>query len=130
MKNFLLLTMALLCGTFLVPSKVHADPVEVFGASQILSVDVATADVLPSFEVLTEFEFAGLPQVLAVPVTVIAKSGLTLPFGLNWVSIISLLVGIYEVIVRAIPSVGNNSAIHKVFEFLKWISDFLNVKKK
>lgn len=130
MKKFIILSLGLLFVSFLVPEKVSADPFTVFGTAPAMSVDVACPVVVPSMEVLTDFEFLSPGAILSVPVTVLAKSGLTLPFGLNWVSIISIILGIYEVLVRAIPSIGNNSAIHKVFEFLKWLSGILNVKKK
>jgi len=48
----------------------------------------------------------------------------------TWHLIVALLAGVYEVIVRIIPSVGNYSWIAKIIQILTWISDFLNRKKK
>jgi len=39
------------------------------------------------------------------------------------------LLGIYEVVVRLVPSVGDYSAVSWVIRFLKKISDTLNVTK-
>ncbi len=44
--------------------------------------------------------------------------------------VIPILAGLYEVIVRVIPSVGNYSFIQKIIEILLWLSEFLNRKKK
>lgn len=44
--------------------------------------------------------------------------------------VVAILAGVYEVIVRVIPSVGNLSWIAKILDILVWISDFLNRKKK
>ena len=44
--------------------------------------------------------------------------------------VVAILAGVYEVIVRVIPSVGNYSWIAKILDILVWISDFLNRKKK
>ncbi|OGN89036.1 MAG: hypothetical protein A2Z74_07490 [Chloroflexi bacterium RBG_13_46_9] len=52
------------------------------------------------------------------------------PVKLTWSVIIALLAGIYEVVIRAIPTVGNYSFIGKIIDILKWLSEFLNRKKK
>jgi hypothetical protein len=52
------------------------------------------------------------------------------PILFDWHVVVALLAGIYEVVVRLIPTVGNYSAIGKVIEILKWLSDFLNKRKK
>ena len=39
------------------------------------------------------------------------------------------ILGIYEVVVRAIPSVGNYSAVSWIITALKYVSDKLNVTK-
>lgn len=43
--------------------------------------------------------------------------------------IIALLAGIWEVVGRIIPSIGQITVIGKVIEILSWISNFLNRKK-
>jgi hypothetical protein len=43
--------------------------------------------------------------------------------------IVALLVGIYEVVVRVLPTVANYSLLGKVIDLLKWLSEFLNRKK-
>ncbi len=52
------------------------------------------------------------------------------PFHLTWHTIVAILAGVYEVIVRLIPTVSNYSWIGKIIDILKWLSDFLNRKKK
>lgn len=52
------------------------------------------------------------------------------PIHLDWHIIVALLAGIYEVVIRLIPTVGNYSAIGKVIDILKWLSEFLNKKRK
>ena len=54
------------------------------------------------------------------------------PVGIKvtWHLIVALLAGIYEVVVRLIPTIGNYSWIAKAIEILLWISNFLNRKKK
>jgi hypothetical protein len=44
--------------------------------------------------------------------------------------ILAILTGIWEVIGRLIPSVGQITVIGKILEILTWISNFLNNKKK
>jgi len=48
----------------------------------------------------------------------------------NWHIIIALIIGVYEVITRVIPSVSNYSLIAKVIDILKFISDYFNKKKE
>lgn len=50
-------------------------------------------------------------------------------FHFTWHIAVALIAGIYEVIIRLIPTVGNYSFIGKIIDILKWISDFLNRKK-
>jgi len=52
------------------------------------------------------------------------------PLKLTWHLIVALIAGLYEVIIRLIPTVANYSAIHKIIEILVWLSNFLNRKKK
>lgn len=48
----------------------------------------------------------------------------------NWHTIVAALIGIYEVIARIIPTVGDITIIGKIIALLKWISDNLNNTKK
>ncbi|MGD0340269.1 MAG: hypothetical protein ABSA76_00975 [Bacteroidales bacterium] len=49
----------------------------------------------------------------------------------NWHLILSILLGIYEAIVRLIPTIPVKYSIVKIiFDLLKWISDNLNISKK
>jgi hypothetical protein len=50
-------------------------------------------------------------------------------FKLNFVTIMLIITGIWEVIGRAIPSVGQITVIGKIIEILNWLSHFLNNKK-
>jgi len=45
-------------------------------------------------------------------------------------TIVAIVAGVYEVVVRVIPSISNLSWIAKLLDILVWISDFLNRKKK
>lgn len=58
----------------------------------------------------------------------------TEPVKFNWKFIITVAVavvaGIYDILVRLIPTVGNYSWIAKIIDILKWLSDFFNRKKK
>lgn len=47
-----------------------------------------------------------------------------------WAIIVPIIAGLYEVIVRIIPTVKNYSVIGKIIEILLWLSNFLNNKKK
>lgn len=49
---------------------------------------------------------------------------------LIWTVIIPIIAGLYEVIVRIIPTVNNYSFIGKIIEILLWLSNFFNNKKK
>jgi len=40
--------------------------------------------------------------------------------------VLAILLAIYEIIARLIPTSGRWSLIHKIIEFLKWISDKLD----
>lgn len=44
--------------------------------------------------------------------------------------IVAIVIGIYDVLVRIIPTVGNWSVIAKIIDILKWLSDYFNRKKK
>lgn len=44
--------------------------------------------------------------------------------------VVSIIAGVYEVVIRIIPTVGNYSILAKIINLLKIISDYLNVTKK
>jgi hypothetical protein len=48
----------------------------------------------------------------------------------HWHIAISLIVGLYELVVRLMPTVGNYSLLKIIVDLLKWLSDHLNVTKK
>lgn len=48
----------------------------------------------------------------------------------TWRIVVAFVVGIYELIVRIIPTVKEYSFIAKIIDIIKWISDFLSRKKK
>jgi len=48
----------------------------------------------------------------------------------NWHAVIAIIIGVYEVIARIIPTVGDITILGKIIMFLKWISDNLNNFKK
>lgn len=50
-------------------------------------------------------------------------------FLTHWHLLVALLVGLYEVIVRLIPTVGNYSLLKIIIDLLKWLSDHLNNTK-
>lgn len=50
--------------------------------------------------------------------------------GDNLGIIIALVLGIYEVIARLVPTVTNWSVLNFIIRLLSWISESLNVKKK
>lgn len=50
--------------------------------------------------------------------------------GTNWQTIVAIIIGIYEVIARIIPTVGDISILGKIIALLKWFSDNLNNFKK
>lgn len=51
------------------------------------------------------------------------------PVTLTAPIILAILTGIWEVVGRIIPSVGQITVIGKVLDILSWISNFLNRKK-
>lgn len=51
-------------------------------------------------------------------------------FTTHWQLIVAIIVGVYEVLVRVIPTVGNISILAKIIALLKWLSDSLNRTKK
>jgi hypothetical protein len=50
-------------------------------------------------------------------------------FKLNFVTIMLIITGIWEVVGRARPSIGQITVIGKIIEILNWLSNFLNNKK-
>lgn len=50
--------------------------------------------------------------------------------NLDWVVIISILIGVYEVLARSIPKIGNYAPLQWIVRFLYWLSENLNRKKK
>lgn len=46
-----------------------------------------------------------------------------------WSYVVSILLAIYEIVVRIIPTVANISVIHWIITILKWLSDHLNNQK-
>jgi len=50
--------------------------------------------------------------------------------GDNLGIIIALVLGIYEVIARLVPTVTNWSVLNFIIRLFSWISESLNVKKK
>lgn len=49
---------------------------------------------------------------------------------LTFVTIMAILTGVWEIVGRAIPSLGQITVIGKIIEVLNWLSNFLNHKKK
>ena len=47
---------------------------------------------------------------------------------LHW--IIAALLGLYELIVRLVPTIGNYAITNYIVKFLSWLNDTLNNKKK
>jgi hypothetical protein len=66
--------------------------------------------------------FALLVLCSATPAT-------TEPIHLTAGLIIALIAGIWEVVGRLIPSIGQITIIGKIIEVLNWVSEFLNKKK-
>ena len=56
-------------------------------------------------------------------------AAIALPFKVTLSMVLGLIVGLYELIVRLVPSVGNYSLVNKIIDILKWLSDFFNRKK-
>lgn len=48
----------------------------------------------------------------------------------HWQLVIAVIVGLYELLVRLIPTIGNHSLLKIIIDLLKWLSDHLNVTKK
>ncbi len=48
----------------------------------------------------------------------------------NWQIVLAIVLGIYEVLARVIPTVGTWSILGKIIALLKWISDNLDNRKK
>jgi hypothetical protein len=46
-----------------------------------------------------------------------------------WSYVVGILLAIYEIVVRIIPSVANISVIHWLITILKWLDDHLNNTK-
>lgn len=44
--------------------------------------------------------------------------------------IVGLLVSLYELIIRIVPTADNYSILHKLFEILTWLSNLLNRKQR
>jgi PBP1b-binding outer membrane lipoprotein LpoB len=64
------------------------------------------------------------------PVTDAINRVSTPPVATSTLQLISLaILGIYEVVVRAVPSVGNYSVVSWIITALKFVSDKLNVTK-
>jgi hypothetical protein len=61
---------------------------------------------------------------------VVCSSATTVPaLKLDFVTLMAIIAGVWEVIGRAIPSVGQITVIGKLIEILSWLSNFLNHKK-
>lgn len=50
--------------------------------------------------------------------------------GFDWKIVISIILGIYEVLVRFIPTVGTWSILSWIIKLLQWLSDMLDNRKK
>ena len=71
--------------------------------------------------------FAGC--IVQIVSTAPAAAGADLPAASSTLQLISLaLLGIYEVVVRAVPSVANYSIVSWLITALKFVSDKLNNK--
>jgi len=44
--------------------------------------------------------------------------------------IIGFILGLYELLSRVIPTINDWTILGNIIKFLKWISDYLNNKKK
>ena len=74
---------------------------------------------------------------LAIPFPLAAQAGEPESVKITWHMIVAIIAGLYEVVVRIIPTIGNYSWIAKIIEIIVWISqklqagsNFLNRKKK
>jgi hypothetical protein len=56
-------------------------------------------------------------------------AAIAVPFKITISMVLGFIVGLYELVVRLIPSVGNYSLVNKIIDILKWLSDFFNRKK-
>lgn len=68
--------------------------------------------------------------LLAIPFCLAAQVVEPEPVKFTWHMIVAIIAGLYEVVVRIIPTVQNYSWIAKIIDILLWISNFLNRKKK
>ena len=48
----------------------------------------------------------------------------------NWHLVVGIILGVYEVIIRLIPTVKNYSLLGIIVNLLQWLNDNLNVTKK
>lgn len=71
-----------------------------------------------------------LAFLVLIPLMVFGQDIPVDPVKITWHTIVLLLAGIYEAVVRVIPTVSNYSFIGKIIEILLWVSNFLNIKKK
>lgn len=53
----------------------------------------------------------------------------TEPVKLTLPMILAFIVGMWEVVIRIIPTAGHWGVVGKIIEILAWISNFLNRKK-
>ena len=52
------------------------------------------------------------------------------PFKLSLSLVLAFLVGLWELVIRLIPTAGQYGVIGKIIEVLAWLSNFLNRKSK
>jgi len=69
--------------------------------------------------------------ILLLVVILLSSFTTTAPatFSIDFVTIMAIIAGIWEVIGRLLPSVGQITLIGKLIEILSWLSNFLNHKK-
>jgi hypothetical protein len=67
-----------------------------------------------------------LPVWIFIFMVVIA---IATPFKLSIGFVLAIVVGIYELVARLVPTVSNWSLIGKIIDILKWLSEFFNRKK-
>jgi hypothetical protein len=51
-------------------------------------------------------------------------------FLTHWHLILGIILGIYEVVVRVIPTVANISILNIIVQLLSWLNEHLNATKK
>jgi hypothetical protein len=51
------------------------------------------------------------------------------PIKITLPLVLAFIVGVYEVIIRLVPTFGQWGIIGKLIDILKWLSDFLNRTK-